>query len=158
MPSHDNPDNPDNPNTPEKGGDTPHPRLPIRRFDVFAEYNRQKAIEDGVPEDEAMGYGLWLAKVVASRSFGRSALSKPPSELQKLREGDPADGDAPPPKPKWHSLDGKPQTDELFDKEIIRRMGPDFYYHVFAPAIAHAIAHDRPYTSIRDTLRKPWNL
>lgn len=134
------------------------PRLPVRRFDVFAEYNRQKAIEDGVPPDEAMGYGLWVAKVVASRSFGRSALSKPPSELQKLREGDAGEGegDAQPEKPKWHSLEGKPQTDELFEKEIVRRMGSDFYYNVFVPAIEQAIAQDRSYQSIRDTIRKEW--
>jgi len=135
-----------------------HPRLPIRRFDVFAEYNRQKAIEDGIPPDEAMGYGLWVAKVVASRSFGRSALSKPPSELQKLREGDAAEGEAQPEKPKWHALDGKPQTDELFEKEIVRRMGADFYYNVFVPAIEQAIAQDRSYQSIRDTIRKDWKL
>ncbi|MEA2573883.1 MAG: hypothetical protein QOH93_1181 [Chloroflexia bacterium] len=137
-----------------------HPRLPIRRFDVFAEYNRQKAIEDGVPPDEAMGYGLWVAKVVASRSFGRSALSKPPSELQKLREGEAGegDGDAEPDKPKWHSLEGKPQTDELFEKEIVRRMGSDFYYNVFVPAIEQALAEGRSYQSIRDTIRKDWKL
>lgn len=141
----------------EGGGKQLRPRLPIRRFDVFAEYNRQKAIEDGTPPDEAMGYGLWVAKVVASRSFGRSVLSKPPSELRKSDEGDDADeGEAPPDKPKWHSLEGKPQTDELFEKEIVRRMGADFYYEVFVPAIEQAIAQDRSYTSIRDTIRKEW--
>ena len=138
-----------------RGGEL-RPRLPIRRFDVFAEYNRQKALEDGIPPDEAMGYGLWVAKVVASRSFGRSALSKPPSELQKLREGEAEDDDAPEEKPKWHSLDGKPQTDELFEKEIVRRMGADFYHKVFVPAIEQAIAQDRSYQSIRDTIRKEW--
>jgi hypothetical protein len=132
------------------------PRLPIRRFDVFAEYNRQKAMEDGIPPDEAMGYGLWVAKVVASRSFGRSALSKPPSELRKMDGGEADEGEAPPDKPKWHSLDGKPQTDELFEKEIVRRMGTDFYYEVFVPAIEQAIAQDRTYASIRDTIRKEW--
>lgn len=142
-----------------QGGEL-RPRLPIRRFDVFAEYNRQKALEDGIPPDEAMGYGLWVAKVVASRSFGRSALSKPPSELQKLREGEgeagEGEGEDPPDKPKWHSLDGKPQTDELFQKEIVRRMGADFYHNVFVPAIEQAIAQDRTYQSIRDTIRKEW--
>jgi hypothetical protein len=140
----------------KEGGEELRPRLPIRRFDVFAEYNRQKAIEDGVPPDEAMGYGLWVAKVVASRSFGRSALSKPPSELRKGGDGEAAEGEAPQDKPKWHSLEGKPQTDELFEKEIVRRMGSDFYYEVFVPAIEQAIAQDRSYTSIRDTIRKEW--
>ncbi len=147
--------NEDNKSGKEGDGKELRPRLPIRRFDVFAEYNRQKAIEDGTPPDEAMGYGLWVAKVVASRSFGRSALSKPPSELRQQGE-DAAEGEAPPDKPKWHSLDGKPQTDELFEKEIVRRMGVDFYYQVFVPAIEQAIAQDRSYTSIRDTIRKEW--
>ncbi|HYP20527.1 MAG TPA: hypothetical protein VEY08_10670 [Chloroflexia bacterium] len=147
----------DNTGGKEGGGKELRPRLPVRRFDVFAEYNRQKAIEDGTPPDEAMGYGLWVAKVVASRSFGRSVLSKPPSELRKAGEGDDGDeGEAPPDKPKWHSLEGKPQTDELFEKEIVRRMGADFYYEVFVPAIEQAIAQDRSYTSIRDTIRKEW--
>lgn len=132
------------------------PRLPIRRFDVFAEYNRQKAIEDGIPADEAMGYGLWLAKVVASRSFGRSALSKPPSEIRQMGDEETAEGDAPQDKPRWRSLDGKPQTDELFEKEIVRRMGADFYYNVFVPAIEQAMSQGRSYQSIRDAIRKEW--
>ena len=132
------------------------PRMPIRRFDVFAEYNRQKAVEDGVPDDEALGYGLWLAKVVASRSFGRSALSKPPSELRHMGSDEPAEGAEPEERPKWRSLGGEAQTDDLFEKEIVRRMGRDFYYNVFVPAIEEAIAQDRPYTSIRDTIRKNW--
>ena len=36
----------------EAGGEG-KPRMPIRRFDVFAEYNKQKAMQDGMPEDEA---------------------------------------------------------------------------------------------------------
>src|SRR6476619_328224 len=112
-----------------------HPRAPIRRFDVFAEYNRQKAIEDGVPPDEAEGYGLWVAKVVASRSFGRGALSQAPSKIHEAADaGDDGNG-AQAPKPKWHSLSGKPQTDEMFEQEIVNRMGRDFYENEFMPAI-----------------------
>src|SRR6478735_8082968 len=55
-----------------------NPRLPVRRFDVFAEYTKQKAIEDGMPEDEAEGYGLWVAKVVASRRYGGAPITQPP--------------------------------------------------------------------------------
>src|ERR671916_1887382 len=47
------------------------PQAPIRRFDVFAEVNRLNALAEGRPEDEAKGYGIWLAKVVAGRRFGR---------------------------------------------------------------------------------------
>lgn len=138
----------------------PHPRVPIRRFDIFAEYNRQKAIEDGIPADEAMGYGLWLAKVVASRSFGRSTLSKSPSELREFGKDEEGGGEGVESqhRQKWRQLDGKPQTDDLFEKEIVRRMGTDFYYKVFVPAIEQAIAAGKSYQSIRDTLRKGWTL
>lgn len=132
----------------------PHPRVPIRRFDIFAEYNRQKAIEDGIAPDEALGYGLWLAKVVASRSFGRSMLSKSPSELREMGK----EGEGEHPKSKWRSLDGKPQTDDLFEKEIVRRMGVDFYHKVFVLAIEQALAEGKSYQSIRDTLRKGWTV
>jgi hypothetical protein len=53
----------------------PFPNQPIRRFDVFAEYTRQERREKGVPEDQATGYGIWLAKVVASRRFGQQSSS-----------------------------------------------------------------------------------
>ena len=49
----------------ERGG--LKPERPIRRFDVFAEYRKQDEERKGLPEDEAMGYGLWVAKVVAAR-------------------------------------------------------------------------------------------
>ena len=39
------------------------PKMPIRRFDVFAEYTKQKAIVDGMPEDEAEGYILSCCSV-----------------------------------------------------------------------------------------------
>src|SRR5512133_562841 len=48
------------------------PNRPIRRFDVFAEYQRLKALEkDQLPEDQAKGYGIWLAKVVGARKFSK---------------------------------------------------------------------------------------
>ena len=49
------------------------PLKSIRRFDVFAEVNRLKALQEGRPEDEAKGYGIWLAKVVAGRRYGQKA-------------------------------------------------------------------------------------
>ena len=126
------------------------PRLPIRRFDVFAEYNRRKALADGIPEDEAAGYGLWVAKVVASRRFGSGVFSQAPSKVREPDEAAQAE------RPKWHSLGGEPQTDDLFEKEIVHRMGQEFYDTVFAPAIAQAVAEDRSYNAIRDTIRKDW--
>lgn len=126
------------------------PRMPIRRFDVFAEYNREEAIDKGMPPDEAAGYGLWVAKVVASRRFGGNLGPQPP------KGGEHAEGKEPEEKPKWHSLGGQPQTDKLFYDEIVKRMGPQFYKEVFEPAIREAIANGKSYTSIRDTIRRDW--
>jgi hypothetical protein len=131
------------------------PRLPIRRFDVFAEYNRRKALDDGITPDEAAGYGLWVAKVVASRRFGSGISSQAPSQVRESAPHEPGEAEEPK-RPKWHSLGGEPQTDDLFEKEIVNRMGREFYDTVFAPAIAQAVAEDRTYNSIRDTIRKDW--
>ncbi len=131
------------------------PKVPIRRFDVFAEYNRQKAIQDGMPPDEAEGYGLWVAKVVASRGFGRGTMSQPPSKLHETAQQEETEGEQPK-KPKWHTINDKPQTDEMFEKEIIARMGPEFYDKVFEPAIHEAIEAGKSYNSIRDVIRREW--
>jgi hypothetical protein len=129
-----------------------NPKAPIRRFDVFAEYTKQKAIQDGMPEDEAEGYGLWVAKVVASRRYGGAPITQPP------RKGDDEKEDEAPKekKPKWHLLGHEPQTDKLFEREVIGRMGRHFYNTVFAPAIEDALAQGKSYTAIRDTIRKEW--
>jgi hypothetical protein len=59
------------------------PRAPIRRVDVFAEYQRQEALADGIPADEAAGYGLWVAKMVASRTYGRALFKGTPSQVRE---------------------------------------------------------------------------
>ena len=132
------------------------PRTPIRRFDVFAEYNRQKAIEDGIAPDEAEGYGLWLAKVVASRGFGRSTLSQPPSKIRDTAPRDSEEEENEGAGSRWRTLNGKPQTDELFHTEIVRRMGSEFYEKIFVPAISEAMQSGKSYTAIRDTIRREW--
>jgi hypothetical protein len=129
------------------------PRLPVRRFDVFAEYNRQEAMQKGTPEDEAAGYGLWVAKVVASRRFGASIAPQPPRKGAEKKEEEEKEER---PKEKWRTLGDEEQTDELFEKEIVNRMGRDFYYDVFVPAIEQAIKEGKSYQSIRDTIRKEW--
>jgi hypothetical protein len=133
------------------------PRMPVRRFDVFAEYNRQIALQKGMAEDEAEGYGLWVAKVVASGG-GRGPALKPPSgKGSESAKGKDGEGEAKEePKEKWRALGGEEQTDEMFHKEIVKRMGEHFYETVFAPAIEDALAQDRTYQSIRDTIRKDW--
>lgn len=42
------------------------PLKAIRRFDVFAEFNRLDALKEGRPGKEAKGHGIWLTNVVAS--------------------------------------------------------------------------------------------
>jgi hypothetical protein len=137
--------------------DTLKPERPIRRFDVFAEYRKQDAEAKGRPEDEAMGYGLWVAKVVAARRFGGPKAQDSHDGKGHRAEHDRDDGrHGRPAGEKWHALDGEPQTDDLFEKEIVERMGHTFYHRVFAPAIANARDDGKSYESIRDTIRKAW--
>jgi hypothetical protein len=117
----------------------------IRRFDVFAEYQKQEHHDDGMPLDQAKGYGLWVAKVVAARKFAR----------MRGRESKPS-GDKPPRRRKWRVLSGQPQTDKLFDHQIVSRMGEDFYHDVFEPAIQAARKKGQSYESIRDRIRRSW--
>jgi len=133
---------------------TPHPRQAIRRFDVFAEYNRLKGLQNGLDEPHAKGYGLWVAKVVASGGGRRSgAASHSHTEDERRGQGEERESWH---KQEWHELSGEPQTDQLFDREIVQRMGKDFYTSVFAPAIAESVKQGRSYESIRDTIRKGW--
>jgi hypothetical protein len=129
--------------------DAPTPRQPIRRFDVFAEYSRQERLNKGYPEDEAKGYGVWLAKVVAARRFGAksdTADRKKPSS----RKGEPEE------EPKFRSVGDELQTDAKFDHDIIDRMGAKFYDDVFVPAIIDARERGESYETIRDEIRKSW--
>jgi hypothetical protein len=127
------------------------PNQSIRRFDVFAEYTRQERREKGYAEDEAKGYGIWLAKVVAARRFGQKSAAdgKKPG---KTAEGD----DAREAEPKFRSLSDELQTDETFDHDIVDRMGAEFYREVFVPAITEARKEGKRYESIRDTIRRGW--
>ena len=129
------------------------PRQQVRRFDVFAEYRKQEEQDAGTSEDQAKGYGLWVAKVVASRRFGGAKRREHGEDDERRGREAPAerlvDG-------KWHALDGEPQTDALFEHEIVRRMGAEFYRDVFVPAIRDARAQGRSYESIRDSIRREW--
>ena len=122
------------------------PRAPIRRFDVFAEWNRLKAVEElRLPEDEAKAYGLAVAKVVAARKFYGHRL-KYRGATRAYLEGKT--------KEKWWRKLASPQE---FDEKIIERMGRDFYEKVFSPAIKKAKEEGKDYEDIRDSLRKEWN-
>ena len=131
------------------------PLQPIRRFDVFAETKRLEALAHGEPDDVAKGYGIRIAKVVASRRFGGAAKSSQHDKSRKETQDSTTDrfaGEG----GKFRALDGELQTDETFDHEIIDRMGPEFYETVFAPAIHDALAGGRKYEQFRDTIRKGW--
>ncbi|MCC6176637.1 MAG: hypothetical protein IT305_15115 [Chloroflexi bacterium] len=133
------------------------PDRPIRRFDVFAEYRKQEEERSGMPEDVAMGYGLWIAKVVASRRFGGATLRAGRRPAGHRGEQDEHVEPTPPlVDGKWHTLDDEPQTSALFEREIVERMGPAFYHQVFVPAIEDALQHGKRYEQIRDSIRKDW--
>lgn len=124
------------------------PQKAIRRFDVFAEYTRLERLDKGYPDDEARGYGIWLAKVVASRKFsGKSDSGDGKSSTGKKHPG---------PEPKFRSVGDELQTDETFDQDIVDRMGSRFYTKVFAPAIEEARDRGEKYEEIRDAIRKNW--
>src|SRR5215217_6509644 len=134
------------------------PLQPIRRFDVFAETKRLEALAHGEPDDVAKGYGIRIAKIVASKRFGGSAGKKTHHEKNDVSERES-------PKEsrfrgevggKFRALDGQIQSDETFDREIVDRMGPEFYEAVFQPAIRDAVATGRKYEQFRDTIRKDW--
>ena len=128
------------------------PKQPVRRFDVFAEYSRLKAMEEGQPPDQAKGYGLWLAKVVASRRYAPAGTRKEGGDEKERRAEAPTRGEH----EGFRSLGGELQTDDLFDREIVRRMGEEFYREVFAPTIARHFEKGDRYESIRDTVRREW--
>jgi hypothetical protein len=128
----------------------PQPRFPIRRFDVFAEYNRLKYLSDGMPADQAAGRGIWIAKVVAGRRGGPAASTKPAETARKTGREEPEEEE------KFFSVGGKEQTDRTFEHEIVDRMGRNFYDEVFSPAMARAFEEGLRYEDIRDSIRKDW--
>ena len=131
------------------------PRQAIRRFDVFAEYRKQEEEARGLPADEAKGYGLWVAKVVAARVYGRASAiglargrggDGEREEKERLKDG------------KWHLLGDEVQDDTRFDAEIVRRMGAEFYREAFEPAIRAAREAGASYEQIRDSIRREWKV
>jgi hypothetical protein len=134
------------------------PLQPFRRFDVFAETKRLEALAHGEADDVAKGYGISIAKIVASRRFGGSKTKKTRHERDDTPEGESSagsrfrgEGGS-----KFQALDGEIQSDETFDREVVDRMGAEFNDVVFQPAIREALAAGRKYEQIRDTIRKDW--
>jgi len=112
----------------------------IRRFDIFAEFNKQKKEAEGYPEDVAKGEGLWLAKFTASRRFGKGGTKK----------GGRGKGTRKAPiVTKFKSLNEIPQTDKLFDKEIVERLGREIYESILVKGVRKAIQEGLKYPDIR---------
>ncbi len=123
------------------------PRLQIRRFDIFAEWNRLKAHKrHKMKAADARAYGLAVAKVVAARKL-HGAAPEQTRELKRRARQDDVD------EPWWEHLG----SSEEFEKKIIERMDRDFYTQVFQPAIQQAWDAGQHYEDIRDSLRSEWN-
>jgi hypothetical protein len=123
------------------------PRLQIRRFDIFAEWNRLKGrTRHKMKEADARAYGLAVAKVVAARKL-HGAAPEQTKDLKRRARKDEVD------EPWWEHLG----SSEEFEQKIVERMDRDFYTHVFQPAIQRAWDDEKDYEDIRDTLRSEWN-
>jgi hypothetical protein len=123
------------------------PRLQIRRFDIFAEWNRLKAhTRHHMGDDDARAYGLAVAKVVAARKL-HGADPEKTRDLKRQARQEELD------EPWWEHLG----TSAEFEQKIVERMGREFYAKVFQPAVKQAWDAGKRYEDIRDTLRKDWN-
>src|SRR5947209_18974691 len=103
-----------------------------------------------MPDDLARGRAIWAAKVVAGRRY-RAAPPPRASGTVEHAPSEPSEGGD-----GFRSVGGELQTDETFDREIVTRMGRDFYHQVFQPAIEEAVESGRRYEDIRDSIRKAW--
>ena len=85
----------------------------IRRFDIFAEWNRLKArSRHHMSAADARAYGLAVAKVVASRKFHGTTPDQAKEPKHRARNDDVSE--------QWWEHLG---SDDEFEQKIIRRMG-----------------------------------
>jgi hypothetical protein len=123
------------------------PSAQIRRFDIFAEWNRLKARnKHHMSAGDARAYGLAVAKVVAARKFHGTTPDQAKELKHRARNDDVSE--------QWWEHLG---SDDEFEHKIIKRMGKTFYRDVYQPAIQHAWDAEKSYEDIRDTLRAEWN-
>jgi hypothetical protein len=123
------------------------PRAEIRRFDIFAEWNRLKARHHhDLPEAAAQAYGLAVAKVVAARKFAGYHSAQVNEWKRRARREDLGEA-------WWEHLGSA----EEFANKIVERMGKTFYQRVFQPALRRAWKEGKRYEQIRDALRAEWN-
>jgi hypothetical protein len=123
------------------------PRAEIRRFDIFAEWNRLKAHhQHQLPEAAAQAYGLAVAKVVAARKFAGYRPAQVNEWKRRARREDLGEA-------WWEHLGSAGE----FAQKIVERMGKTFYQRVFQPALRRAWEEGKKYEQIRDALRAEWN-
>ncbi len=123
------------------------PSAQIRRFAIFAEWNRLKArSRHHMSAADARAYGLAVAKVVAARTFHGTTPDQAKDLKQRARNDDVLE--------QWWEHLG---SDDEFEQKIIKRMGQTFYRDVFQPAVQRAWHAEKSYEDIRDSLRTEWN-
>ena len=125
----------------------PAPRAEIRRFDIFAEWNRLTALQTHrLSEPDAQAYGLAVAKVVAGRKAAHSAPAQVSEWRRRARRDDLSEA-------WWQHLGSSHE----FTTKVVERMGTTFYRRVFQPALRRAWREGKKYEEIRDMLRAEWN-
>jgi len=132
----------------------------LRRFDVFAVYNYVNNLKKGMPDDKSKGEAIWLAKHVAGGKrvkVGGGALDNKKVNAAKhcaCKSGDTPLFDGVPEQSEsyWKNLSGVEQTDEMYDKDIVRRMGEQFYNEIFLPRIKELSG--KKYVEFRDSVRE----
>ncbi len=123
------------------------PQREIRRFDIFAEWNRLKGRSKAkLSEADARAYGLAVAKIVAARKFSGHDPAQAKELKRKAKEEEVGE-------PWWEHMGSA----EEFERKVVARMGEAFYREVFQPAVLRAWEGGQRYEEIRDTLREPWN-
>jgi hypothetical protein len=125
----------------------PVPKREIRRFDIFAEWNRLKGrTKAKLSEADAEAYGLAVAKIVAARKFSGHDPEQAKELKRKAKEEEVGE-------PWWDHMGSA----EEFARKVAGRMGEEFYRDVFQPAVKAAWDRGQRYEEIRDALREPWN-
>ena len=123
------------------------PQQEIRRFDIFAEWNRLKArTQHRFSDADAQAYGLAVAKIVAARKFAGHRPERVRDWKRRATQEDFTEA--------WWTHLGSAAE---FNDKIMARMGKSFYRRVFQPAVRRAWKEGQRYEQIRDALRAPWN-
>lgn len=129
------------------------PQNNIRRFDVFTECERIKYTKRGFPLYVAKGLAIWTAKLVSGGKLKKNFFSGPNTGYHKANLNSSSNNN----KSVFRSLNNVPQTDLMFDKEIIERMGKEFYEQTFQPMVRDNLSQGFEYRQFRDTLRNGLN-